>query len=277
MLRITQLIKFCCALLLLSQLSWADSTQLIVPNASDPSPTAHYYYALLKLALDKTAPEYGNTELSYYPVTIGRERQRSLIATHAGLDVMWSSTNIAREKQLLAIRLNLLRELSDYKLLLIRTEDQQTFSKIQQISELRKLKAGTGSHWQDTNVLQANDIPYITSWDYDPMFKMLRANRFDYMIRGAQEIAEEIRLHADLNLVQESHLLIHYRLPVYFFVAKENKPLAERIYKGLCLAQKDGSWEQLFVNTPGYREALTEIRDKNRIRIDLITPPEAVP
>ncbi|RYE54448.1 MAG: hypothetical protein EOP48_12310 [Sphingobacteriales bacterium] len=138
------------------------------------------------------------------------------------------------------------------------------------LAGLRNFRAGTGTHWQDTQVLIKNDMRFVTSWDYEPLFKMLGAKRFDYIIRGAQEIWSELALHPDIDLAAEQQLLLRYQQPVYFFVRPGNTELAMRILEGLELAEKDGSLETLIISVPGFQKAREEIRNKDRRIIDLI-------
>ncbi len=245
-----------------------------IPNSGPKNPdTANYYYEeVLQLALQKTEASYGKARLEYYPFVAGRERQRALLNQGKDLQVLWSSTNSEREKKLLAIKFNLLRGISDYKILLIRREDKDKFANLHDLTDLRRFKAGTGTHWQDTQILIKNDMPMVTSWDYEPMFKMLAAKRFDYIVRGAQEIWSEVDKHKDLPLMAEETLLLHYPLPVYFFVNPDNKILAERLKTGLELAEKDGSLDKLFFSVPGFQRAYDEVQRKQRRLIEMESP-----
>ena len=244
---------------------------IVIPFSVNHSPAyANYYYEeLLKLALAKTEDQYGKTTIKFYPFSTGRERQRAILKNNAGLDVIWSPTSQEREQQLLAVKFNLLPVLSDYKILLIRKEDSEKFSAVRKLAELRNFKAGSGLHWQDTQILQENDMPLIKSWNYDPMFKMLAAKRFDYIIRGVEEIWSELALHPNLPFMAEEKLLIHYKLPVYFFVNPNNTQLATRLKTGLEIAQKDGSLNKLLLSLPAFKKGYDEINNKNRILIPM--------
>lgn len=260
-----------CALLSTSFVCHAETPYLVIPYSPNeiPSPINYYYEETLRLALAKTEAKYGKLDIKRSAIPSGRERQRAMIAANEGMDIMWSSFNHSRAEQLLAIEFDLLRELSNKKILLIRTEDQDKFAAVKNLDDLRQFKAGTGSHWHDTNILQKNDIPLVTSWDYRPMFKMLAAKRFDYMIRGAQEIWEEIEEYDDLPLAAEETLLISYELPVYFFVNKNNFQLAKRIKEGLLIAEEDNSLDELFNSLDGFKRGL-EAANSNRTLLRMI-------
>jgi len=259
-------------LVLLAANAQSQTPSITIPYSTYHSPAyANYYYEeVLKLALAKTEIRYGKTAINFYPFVTGRERQRAILKSNGGLDVIWSTSSHLRETQLLAVKFNLLRNLSNYKILLIRTEDKEKFAKVKHLADLRKFKAGTGSHWQDTQILQKNDMPLVTSWDYEPMFKMLAAKRFDYMIRGAQEIWAEVEQHQDLPIMAEQTLLIHYELPVHFFVNQKNVQLAERLKAGLEMAEKDGSLNTLFISLPAFKKGLDEAHNRQRTQINMI-------
>jgi hypothetical protein len=246
-------------------------TSITIPFSAHHSPaySNHYYEELLQLALTKTEDSYGKTTIKFYPFTTGRERQRAILKNNSGLDVIWSPTSKIREQQLLAVKFNLLPNLSDYKILLIRKEDKEKFLSVKKLADLRNFKAGTGLHWQDTHILQKNNMPAVKSWNYDSMFKMMSAKRFDYMIRGVEEIWSELELHSTSSFMAEENLLIHYKLPVYFFVHPNNTELATRLKTGLELAEKDGSLHKLSLNLPAFKKGYEEIHNKQRTLINM--------
>ncbi|MES2822883.1 MAG: transporter substrate-binding domain-containing protein [Pseudomonadota bacterium] len=252
----------------------ADIPALVIPHAAFHDITTANYYPeeLLKLALQKTEASDGRVDVKFYPLSTGRNRSRVILMNKLGLDVLWSSSTHQREQQLLAIKFNLYQGISEYKILLIRKEDQKKFAKIKTLADLRNFKAGTGTHWQDTQILSFNNLPFVTSWDYEPMFKMLVAKRFDYMVRSSHEIWGEINRHPEWSLMAEQTLLLHYNQPLYYFVHKENIALAERILRGLNLAKADGSLDALRDSLPDFKMAVAEINSKHRTMIELANP-----
>jgi len=253
-------------------IAFAQATSSITLPFADrhtPDHPNYYYEEALKLALAKTESTYGKMEIKFYSFNTEPERQRAILKTNGGLDLIWSSSSPLREEQMLAIKFNLLRELSDYRLLLIRTEDKAKFASVKRLADLRKFKAGTVSGWQETKVFQLNNIPSVTSWAYDPLFKMLADKRFDYILRRPHEIWTELEQHKDMPIMAEEKLLIGYQLPMYFFVHAKNEKLAKRIKKGLELAEKDGSLKTLFMSLPAFKKGYEEIKKKNKFLINL--------
>lgn len=252
----------------------ADTPSIVIPESiiNDNTTPNYYPVELLKLALQKTEATDGKVALKSYPLVIGRNRARAILINKLGIDVMWSSSTRQRQQQLLPIKFNLYKGISEYKILLIRQEDQGKFSNVKTAADLRKFMAGTGTHWQDKQVLAFNRMPLVTSWDYEHLFKMLTAKRFDYIMRSSQEIWNELSRHPRLPLMAEQTLLIHYKQPLYYFVQKENTLLADRILRGLNLAEADGSLTTLLNDLPGFKMAVQEISNQQRKIIELENP-----
>jgi hypothetical protein len=238
------------------------------PGILEYEPTSIYYEKVLRLALEKTTSPNEHIILDHFDTKSGRERLRVLL-TQGALDVIWSSSNKAREKQLGAVKFDLLRGLNAHRVLLIRQDDQPLYDNIQTLDDLRQFRIGTGTHWSDTDIYKLNKLPLITSWSYEPMFRMLAAKRFDYMARGLQEVMFEYDSYKILGLTIEKNLMLQYQQPMYFFVHKDNKQLASRILDGLEKAKNDGSLDKIFFGTPHLHEAWELLQKSERRIIEL--------
>lgn len=238
------------------------------PGLVEPAATGHFYIDALRLALSKTAPPGEVVDLQYFNSYVGRERLRLMVA-QGNLDLLWSSSTKEREERLHAIKVNLLKGINEYRFLLIRAEDQEKFAEVDDLDELRQFNVGGGTHWSDMQIFQANGFRTVTSWQFNSLFKMLAAKRFDFMPRTFNEIIVEVKEHSEMNFVMEKHLILHYEQPIYFFVAKDNTELSYRIQKGLELAQKDGSLDKLFFSIPNYKTTWEYLQrlDKKVLRL----------
>jgi len=214
------------------------------PESSN-DPRHQYFVELLTLALKKNQSVPSPLQLK--ATVNGMQQGRAIRQLSLGkkIDVVWTVTSIAREQQLLPIRIPLLRGLLGLRVLLIRKEDLQKFS-FRTLDDLQQFSAGQGHDWPDTTILKANNINVITATTYDGLFNMLKAGRFDYFPRGVTEAWLELKAKGASTLMVEQHALLYYPSPVYFFVNLKNTKLAKRIEKGLRLAIADGSFEQLF-------------------------------
>jgi hypothetical protein len=170
---------------------------------------------------------------------------------------------------LIPIKIRLLKNLSDHRLLLIRADDQARFSQVKSIEDLRQLRGGIGSHWPDRRVMEENGLPLVVSVSYFTLFKMLASNRFDYYSRGIHQVLPEISTYADKGVVLERELLLQYDNPVYFYLNKSNTQLAERLAAGLKIAMEDGSFDALFAQFENFTWAESVLKKGNRRVISL--------
>lgn len=256
----------------------SDTTPLTItivnPATTDPDDPATYYEKLLKLALEKTRTSHGSFVIKHKPNADGVGRVRAMLVANNGFDVIWSSVTAEREAAMRVVPFNLLRGLNDYRILLVHQTRQDNFNVVKNLSDLRQFSAGSGQHWHDTHVLRANNINVTTSIAYEALFKMLAADRFDFIACGMHEIDFAVKTFGPLGLSIEPTLLLHYKTPTNysFFVNKDNQKLADRILLGLQLAQQDGSFEQVFNEFSHFKQRYSEINNTNRVNIEIVNP-----
>jgi len=232
---------------------------------------ARYFLQLLQLALEKTLASDGAFVIQQYEQPMSSPRQLSELKNDGVINLLWNGSNPKREAELLPVRISLLRDLNDYRVFLIRKDDQQRFGAVRTLAELSQFTAGAGEDWPSTAVLRANGLPVVTSVGYEQLFAMLSARRFDYMPRGVYEAWFEQRQHSDLAI--EQSLFLHYNVPFYFFTSRKNPALADRIERGLRMALADGSFDRLFRSIPSFKRSLDEIRAGHRRVLELQLPP----
>ena len=244
--------------------------RFILPSVTPGSEVqVTYFHLLLRLALEKTE---GPFSIEFYPHELTSPRRALELKRNGVINIMWDGTNAQRELELLPIRISLVRDLNDYRVFLIRKEDEARFRDIRSLDELRKLTAGAGLNWPSVDVLRHNGLPVETTVNYSSLFPMLKAKRFDYMPRGVHEAWAEEQVYGKDGLMVEPTIFLHYRVPFYFFVSKDNKAMAERVEKGLRLAQADGSFDKLLNGYPAFRRALGEIAARKRKVFELELP-----
>ena len=238
-----------------------------------------YYIAMLRLALNKTCDIDGSAILVMADKTMYQKRAIEQLKQNKSIDVVWTMTSAKREAELQAVRIPLLKGLLGYRIFIIRKDEESRFAGIQTFDDLKQLTAGQGKGWPDAKILRANGIKVVTGVNYKGLFGMLQLKRFDYFPRGVNEAWNEVKVHPDKNLVVEKTLLLQYPAPIYFFVNKQNKQLADRLERGLRIAIKDGSFEQLFKNHPANKEIfeLTKIGERKIFRLENPLLPRETP
>lgn len=133
-----------------------------IPNPGKSGSIQNQYLSdLLALVLAKTSNQAGPTELRSYPRYVSLERALFLLKTQSGLDVVWTGVNQQRLTSLQAIPIQLVKELNEFRILLIREEDQARFARIQSLADLRQFRAGACPAWPSTQVLEHNHIPLV--------------------------------------------------------------------------------------------------------------------
>jgi ABC-type amino acid transport substrate-binding protein len=251
----------------------AQPTQVVIISHDekiDANYNSFYYHKVLELVLSKTIPTHGAYELKLIPVIANENRLLRAIEQHK-VDVTWMPYQQDMGLQVTPVRFRLLKNLSDYRILLIRDNDQERFSTIKSLDDLRKFRGGMGSHWPDRWVMEANGLPLTLSVSYPNLFKMLAAGRFDYFSRGIYQVEPELMQYGELGLVVEQNLLLHYENPVYFYVNKQNTELAQRILQGLETAAEDGSLDALFNEFPRFALAQAQLAENRRLILRLST------
>ncbi len=230
-----------------------------------------YMMKLLTLILDHTTETYGAYELE--PNTMPMTPERMIKDVVDGrLDVIQFPISERANAELLPIRIPMRKGLLGWRVLLIRSEDQEKFAQVNRLEDLRQFKAGYGEQWADLPILQANVGDVVTSNQYDALFVMLAGKRFDYLHRGLHEPWAELEARKEElpNLRVEETLLLYYPIGNYLYVSQKNPQLAERLETGFRAAIADGSFEQLFQTE--YGEIIHKANIKQRTLIEFTNP-----
>lgn len=278
MLRTTSTIIATCSFLLIfltGSIGHASDHEFIIrypqPESEDDTRDA-YKIELLRLALEKTKKTEGAYNLIPSDIIIPTNRLVTTLQEGKQLSVLFSATTLRLESQLRPIRIPVLKGILGYRIFLIRKQDKEKFDSITTLDELKKYTVGQGLGWRDIDILKENGFPVVTGGPYEGLFLMLTSGRFDYFSRGVIEalVEHEERKEKLPTLFVEEKLLIHYPFPVYFFVARENTALANRIERGLNMMINDGSFDELFNK---HHQALLEKANIKNRRIFKINNP----
>lgn len=257
----------------LSAVSAAEPLRVVITgdgnsNSEDPS---YFFEQLLILALDKTRLSDGDYILGHNTHGGGIARDRAMVVGGVGLDVMWASATKEREEQMRVVPVDLLKNLNNFRVLLINDGSQTLFSQVKTLNDLKKFTVGSGEHWTDGYIMKDNGFNVMATSSYYGLFKMLAARRFHFISRGLHEIGYDTQAYKEFGLVKEESLLLTYDVPIpyCFFVNKDNIKLANRIERGLKIAQQDGSFDKLFYQMPSFKEGEEILKNSHRTLIQL--------
>ncbi|MEQ9546919.1 MAG: hypothetical protein RIK85_13020 [Marinobacter sp.] len=207
---------------------------------------------LLQLAFEKTEEE-GEVEIRRVGLGQVQARMIWMLEHNYTFDVVSLPVSSEAHARLRPISVPIRLGLLGWRVLIIRQQDLAGFAKVNTLVELSQFTPGYGESWGDLNVLEHNLGPAVLSSNYDSLFEMLHAGRFDYLHRGFHEPWDELNApnRQSLDLVVEPRLMLHYPNASIFYVAKNNLSLAERIEKGLRRALSDGSFHHLLAKQYG--------------------------
>lgn len=203
-----------------------------------------YYIDLLQLAL--SYPCGRRFELQASNLDLPKARAFDLMNAHQGIDVMYGSASRDRMELSRAVPFPIMRGLMGLRVALVSKEGKHKLQHVYSLSALANLRVGQFTTWSDTAVLRANDFNLEAGSDLDGLYQMLARGRIDYFPRSVLEVQQNQQQYAQLNLEIDPHIVLYYPTAVYFYVAKDNKKLADALLCGLEKAQQDGQLNTLF-------------------------------
>lgn len=225
----------------------------------------NYQYKLIEILLERTEKKFGPYELKPYMGSMESRRLNREAIKGKMINIMWSDAGHQDlDSEMIRIPFPILKGLLGYRIFFIKKEEQKKFSKIKKIEDLKKMRLGVGSNWGDIKIYQHNNFNITVGSTYEGLFRMLLSNRFDYFPRGINEIYFEydaLKIKYPQLHIEET-ILLYFRYPMFFYVSRTDKNLADRLINGLNEMQVDGSFDAFFFNY--YRSAITQAGIKNR-------------
>jgi ABC-type amino acid transport substrate-binding protein len=224
-----------------------------------------YRWKLLELALAHAPEGAAPTAIVPFAEDVTQSRGVQLLQSGA-IDVIALGTNADREAQMLPIKIDILRGMVGFRIFVIRAADQARIAKMTAQELSKQLTFGLNSQWADLAVMRVNGFNVETSTNYEDLFGMLAAKRFDAFPRGLNEAALELEQRKSNypQLAVEQTKALFFPFPIYFWVNKDNKALAKRIERGLTQALADGSFRKLF-ETYHAKEIATLAKEKRTV------------
>ncbi|WP_018604955.1 transporter substrate-binding domain-containing protein [Uliginosibacterium gangwonense] len=228
---------------------------------------------LLYAILEKTRPKFGDYEIRFSRMAMDRKRLLYELERGERVNLSAKASQSEWESRLVPIRIPIDKGIGGYRLFHIRSQDQALFDQLKSIDELKHLRVGVQLGWSSLPIYQAYDFNMVTGNNYEGLFGMLGANRFDYMPRGLAEIfiEHDLRKTQYPKLTVEEHLLLYYPFPKYFFVSPTKPELAERVRTGLLALIADGTFDRMFY---GYHAALLRRANLCQRRLFTVGNPE---
>ena len=246
-------------------------TTITTIGKQKPDDASHdYFIGLLRLALIKTADEYGYAVIHTVPYP-GQERTLKFLALGAFYDVIWTANSDVRDTKLLKIPFPLFRGGLGWRGMVIRDKDSNKFSAINSVKDFKSLVACQGLHWPDADVLENAGLSVARVGFFDAMLQMVELNRCDYLPLSIFEGQAELSLVKESfpNLIFYQDLIIQYPLSMHYFVNSNNAQLAARLKLGLERLYESGEYDQYMKDHPLTKGAfpLTKFKSSRIIKL----------
>ena len=225
--------------------------------------------SLMHEALKITEDKYGPFVLEPADVNVNYKRATQMLRKEDRITVAWLDTTEQLEQTLLPVLIPIQKGIVGYRVLIIRSEDEEKFVDIDTVEELRQYKNGLVSGWVNESIMNVNELQHVSAINYEDLFKMLAAERFDYFSRGMVEAYTELEDRSEVfpNLMVEKHILLHYAKPMYLFTSKNRPVLNKRLNEGLMMLIEEGYFEKIFCQFHG--DSIRKTNLSERIQIQL--------
>ena len=232
--------------------AWAEPMRFVYPPPETAQDERHlYYWQVLDAALATNVARYGPYSSAAYTTPMTFQRAVAELESGSGrVNIVSRATNLDLETRLRPVRIPLDKGLLGARLFLVTPATQARLDRVRTLAELQQYTIGQNSAWTDVKILQPAGFQLVLADDYEGLFSMLSAGRFDLFSRGVIEIVSEWRARRDSlpNLTIERRFLLQYPMPRYFFVPRtpEGEKMAERIEDGLRRLRDSGEFERRY-------------------------------
>lgn len=210
-----------------------------------------YQKDLLQLMLQNTVPEFGAYSLELFSVPLSTNRSKLTLQQGDKVNVLfaseWQGLGVSDE-QVLSLELPIYYGLHGLRQLIVRSNDQSLFTKINSLSQFKALICGQGTRWLDVNIYRSNGIVVNEGQSFVNLMPMLQKKRFDYLPLSVLEtdrvFAERAPELKDLMVLDD--LMIFYPLPSFLFFPASEERLLERLRAGFAQLEHSGDLLPMF-------------------------------
>lgn len=268
--RLTILLLFFVPAFIMPAFAMSDETvpciKFVAADVLKRDPNNGYFVKVLEQALEMSEDSHGAYQLCPLNTLITQKRQ--LLELDKGkVDVFWTMTTKAREKEAIAIPIPLAFGVYGLRVLVV---NQAAINMSPET--LLKRPMLIGADWPDRTIFESNGMIVDAGHsEHDLLF--LTADRDLYAFpRGITEAWAELATVSLEDLAVDEHWLIQYPAVMYFFVSHNKPELAKRIKQGLETMLTNGQLEDLFFSFPWHQEMMRVARLQDRKIITFNNP-----
>ncbi|HOY21969.1 MAG TPA: hypothetical protein PK002_02395 [Cellvibrio sp.] len=209
-----------------------------------------YYTELLRLALEKARPQYGDYTMRGAPPNLStlRSLADAVENTYPNLVIeIGYEEKLTETGALTYINIPIDGGIVGYRVCFANAAIKEQLKQVNSLKDLRRYSIGQGVGWVDSEILRANGLRVIEVSNYESIFKMVIAGRINLFCRGANQLQAEVEEFKSLKkLTYDESFVLVYSLPRFFYLNAKNTLAKERIQAGLQIAFKDGSFKELW-------------------------------
>lgn len=218
----------------------------ILTAKSSADASHSYFVELLKLVSKNSHPRFTPFNIELIRVENYNHESVVRLLMDDFIDVIWTGTSEDSERRLLPIHIPIIRGLLGYRVSIVHKDNLAMF-KSKGLYAYRDEIACQGTHWPDARILANNGFSVHRVGVFDQIFELLNRKKCTYFPRAIfeayAELASVAQKHPDLTIFDD--VILHYPLPYFFHVHKNNHQLAEQITFGLTESLENGSYEKL--------------------------------
>jgi hypothetical protein len=218
-------------------------------NSSKSQYSDSHIVHLLQAALDASRPKYGPYELKIAQLRMERDRLMQEMIKGDLVNLSGQVTSLEWEQKLTPIRIPLDKGISCYRISLIDSRNQDLFSAVRNVEQLKALSLGAGRQWSLTTTYKQAGFHVVEGSTSAGLHSMLAAGRFQHFPRAIDEAVHEqaAYLSGFPTLALERSFALYVPSPRYFFLGGgDQRRLAQRLEYGMQLLIADGRFDQLF-------------------------------
>ena len=209
-----------------------------------------YYTELLRLALEKTRPQYGDYTMQGIPPSLSTLRSLADVVenTYPNLVIeIGYEEKLTDTGALSYINIPIDGGIVGYRVCFVNAAIKEKVKKVSSLNDLRPYSIGQGVGWVDSEIMRANGLKVIEISNYESIFKMVVAGRVNLFCRGANQLQAEVAEFKSLTkLTYDESFVLVYPLPRFFYLNSKNTLAKKRIQAGLKIAFNDGSFKKLW-------------------------------
>lgn len=227
----------------------AADVYLIDMNSSKSSYSDSHILRLVTAALDASSAKYGPYEFRVAPLRMERDRLLQEMLKGELVNLSAQVTSQEWEQKLTPIRIPVDKGISSYRISLIDSRNQDLFSAVRTLDQLKRLSLGAGRQWSLTTTYRQAGFQVVEGSTSAGLHSMLAAGRFQHFPRAIDEAIYEQAAYtlSFPTLALERSFALYIPSPRYFFLGGgQQRRLAQRLEYGLGILIADGRFDNLF-------------------------------